>query len=64
MIENDRYGFVSGTKDVIRSDLETLLNEYFYIPDGVKIEFDKKGDRFDVKITANGCALRGFNVFK
>ena len=64
MIECDWFGFADGSKDMIRGDIEEVLKEYFYIPAHIKIELDKNGDRFDLKISAVGCALKSFNVLK
>ena len=64
MLENDRFGFVSGAKDVIRTDIEDVLKEYFYFPGGVEIKLTPKGDRFTLSITAADCVLRNFNVLK
>lgn len=64
MVESDRFGFVSGSKEMIRADIEDVLGEYFYLPEHVKITLDPCGDRFTLTISANNCALRGFNVLK
>ena len=64
MIESDRYGFANDSKDIIRGDIEAVLSEYFYLPSHVKIQLDKNGDRFDLKISAENCSMRNFNVLK
>ena len=64
MIECDRFGFADGSKDMIRKDIEDVLNEYFYIPSHIRIELDKNGERFDLKISATNCSLKSFNVLK
>ena len=64
MLESDRFGFVSGSKEMIRADVEEVLGEYFYLPSHVKIELEPNGDRFTLSITAESCVLRSFNVLK
>ena len=64
ILDGDRFGFASGSKEMIRADIESVLNEYFYLPETVKIELKQNGDRFDLTISAKSCALRSFNVLK
>ena len=64
MIESDRFGFVNGSKEIIRSDIEELLSQYFYLPEHVKIELIGSGEKFDLSIKACDCRLRSFNVLK
>ena len=64
MIESDRFGFVNGSKEIIRADGEALLGQYFYLPGHVKIELVGAGEKFDLSIKACDCRLRSFNVLK
>ena len=64
ILESDRFGFVSGSKEMIRADIEDVLNEYFYLPTHVKIQLDPTGDTFSLTIKADNCTLRSFNVLK
>ena len=64
ILESDRFGFVSGSKEMIRADIEDVISEYFYVPGHVKIELDPTGDTFSLSIKAEHCTLRSFNVLK
>jgi len=64
MLDSDRFGFVSGAKDMIRADIEDVLGEYFYLPGHISIKLQPTGERFTLEIRADDCALRSFNVLK
>ena len=64
ILESDRFGFVSGSKEMIRADIEDVLCEYFFVPGHVRISLDPTGDTFTLEIKAEHCTLRSFNVLK
>ncbi len=64
LLDNDRFGFVADSKKLIESDISDVLNEYFYTNNRAKLELIPDGDRFNVKITLDGCMLRSFNIVK
>ena len=41
LIETDRLGFVNGSEELIRRDIEGLLGEYFCLNGPVKLKINK-----------------------
>ncbi len=64
MIESDRFGFVNGSLNLIKRDLENVLNEYFCLTSPCEIEFYGEEENFDLIITIKGSAVRSFNMLK
>lgn len=64
MLDSDRFGFVSGSKELIEVDISAVLSEYFYSSKRAKLELIPDGERFNIVITLDGCMLRGFNIIK
>ncbi|MBP5176961.1 MAG: hypothetical protein ILP02_00075 [Clostridia bacterium] len=64
IIDSDRFGFVSGSKEMILADIEDVLSQYFYLPHGLNVKLEPTGDTFTLEICAKGCSLRSFNVLK
>lgn len=62
MLDSDRFGFVSDSKKMIESDITEVLNEYFYSSGRAKLEIVPNGEKFNIKITLDGCTLRAFGV--
>ncbi len=60
IIENDRLGLVCGSEEIIRSELENLLGEYFSLSEPVKIEFLKKGDKIEITVSATCSGVKRF----
>lgn len=64
MIESDRFGLMSGAKEIIKNDLTELLGEYFALSSPVKLEIDGEEDNFDLIITCRSCRVKRFNLLK
>ena len=64
MLFGDRFGLVGQRKEIILSDVESVLDEYLYMPNGVRLELVARGDKFDLVVSATDCTLKGFNVVK
>ena len=64
MIESDRFGLVSGAKELIKSDLTELLGEYFALSSPVKLEIEGEDDDFTVVVTCRSCRVKRFNLLK
>lgn len=64
MLDSDRFGFISGSKELIETDISAVLSEYFYSNKRAKLELIPDGERFNIKITLDGCMLRSFNIIK
>ena len=62
LLDSDRFGFVSGSKQLIESDIADVLSEYFYTNNRAKLELIPNGEKFNIKITLDGCTLRSFNI--
>ncbi len=60
IIENDRLGLVCGSEEIIRSDLENLLREYFSLTEPVKIEFSRTNDKIEITISATCSGVKRF----
>ena len=64
MIESDRFGLVSGAKELIRNDLSEVLGEYFVLSSPVKLEIEGEEDNFSLIITCQSCRVKRFNLLK
>ncbi len=64
MIESDRFGLVSGAKEIIKNDLTELLGEYFALSSPVKLEIEGEEDNFNLVITCKSCRVKRFNLLK
>ena len=64
LIEADRLGFVSGSEEIIRRDIEGLLSEYFCLNSPVKLKLNKSCDKIEISIVAEGTSVKRFNVIK
>lgn len=60
MIENDRLGLVYGSEEIIRSDIESLMAEYFSLTEPVKIQFCKKLDKIEITVSAKCSGVKRF----
>lgn len=64
MLDSDRFGFASGALELIESDISEVLSEYFFTSKRAKLELIPDGERFNVRISLDGCMLRNFNILK
>lgn len=64
MIENDRFGMVGGSKELIVSDIRALLEEYFTLSSPVKMEIEGDGAEFTLVITCEGARVKRFNMLR
>ncbi len=62
VIENDRLNVSSDFDNVIRSDVKSLLNDYFELKNNPTFSVTKNGNVYDVIITAQASRLKPFGV--
>lgn len=64
MIESDRFGIFGDAKDMIRRDVEGLIEEYFALTSPVRLEVEGEEDEFTIVITCHGSRFKRFNLLK
>lgn len=64
MIESDRFGMVGGSKELIVSDIRSLLEEYFTLSSPVKMEIEGEESEFTLIITCEGARVKRFNMLR
>ena len=64
LIETDRLGFVNGSEELIRRDIENLLGEYFCLNGPIKLKIDKNFDKIEISVVAESSSVKRFNLIK
>ena len=64
MIESDRFGMVGGSKELIVSDVRSVLEEYFTLSSPVKMEIEGDESEFTLIITCEGARVKRFNMLR
>ncbi len=64
MLESDRLGLASGAEDVIKADIENLLNEYFCLKKRPTVLLEGDGRGISISIEASAKAVKKFNILK
>ena len=64
MIESDRFGMVGGSRELILSDIGSLLEEYFTLSSPVRMEIEGDESEFTLIITCEGARVKRFNMLR
>ena len=64
LIETDRLGFVNGSEELIRRDIENLLGEYFCLSGPIRLKIDKNYDKIEISVVAESSSVKRFNLIK
>ncbi len=64
LIEKDRLLLGKDVLELIEFDLNNLLNNYFNLSSGVKIQIETLKDRYEITINCSASGVKPFGIIK